>query len=71
MIVCKEDYLTSKRFNKAQLDFFPSITTANFLVEGATSSEDRMFYRFWFDIIGHKEFNFIEVIAIEAQSLIY
>ena len=71
VIVRKEDYITSKRFNKAQLEFFPSIATANFLVEGATSSEDRTFYRCWFDIIGHKEFNFIEVNAIEAQSYIY
>ena len=71
VIVRKDDYIKSKRFNKTQLDFLPQLSTAQFLVEGATSSEDRTFYRCWFDIIGHKEFKFIEVNAIEAQSYIY
>ena len=71
VIVRKDEYIKSKRFNKTQLDFLPQISTSQFLVEGATSSEDRTFYRCWFDIIGHKEFNFIEVNAIEAQSYFY
>lgn len=71
VIVRKDEYIKSKRFNKMQLDFLPQLSTAQFLVEGATSSEDRTFYRCWFDIIGHKEFKFIEVNAIEAQSYVY
>jgi hypothetical protein len=67
----KDDYLQSKRFNKTPLDFLPQLSTANFLVEGATSSEDKTFYRCWFDLIGQKEFRFININAIEAQSCIY
>lgn len=69
--VRKDFYLERKRFNETQLNFFPELKTAKFLVEGATSSEDRMLYRCWFDIIGHNEFRSIDVNAIEAQSFVY
>ncbi len=45
VIIRKDEYIKSKRFNQTQLDFLPEFSTVEFLVQGATGSEDRTFYR--------------------------
>ena len=71
VIMRKDEYEQSKRFNQTQLDFFPNKSIAELVAEGPTGTEERVFYRCWFDVIGHKDFQHADIDGIEAQSYVY
>lgn len=71
VVVRKDDYKQSKRFNQTQLDFLPSESIAELVANGPTGTEERIFYRCWFDVIGHTDFQVTDVDLIEAQTYAY
>ena len=69
VIVRKDEYIKSKRFNKTQLDFLPQLSTAQFLVEGATSSEDRTFYRCGLTLLGIKNSSLLKLMQSKRSRM--
>jgi len=67
----KEDYLKAKRFTKKQLDFFPELSTVQFLAEGWDGTDDRPYYRRYFDILGHKDFRGKIAAVVECPENAY
>ena len=67
----KTEYADAKRFSKVQLDFFPDKEFSELLVEGPNGSEERIFYRCWFGLIGHPDFQASPLDSPEAHTYAY
>ena len=71
VLVRRDNYLEARRFSDKQLAFFPFDNMIEPLSMGYTSSEDRIFYRCWFDLIGHPSFQGADVNDIESHVYLY
>ena len=71
VLVRRDNYLEARRFSDKQLYFFPFDNMIEPLSMVYTSSEDRIFYRCWFDLIGHPSFQGADVNDIESHVYLY
>ena len=71
VLVRKDAYLKSERFSDKQLAFFPFANMIEPLSMGYTRSHDRIFYRCWFNLIGHPNFQGSNVGDIVSQMYLY
>lgn len=71
VIVRRKEYISSQRFDEAQLDFFQAGYDLYFIASGPSGTEDREFYRCWLSLIGHPDFIFNQCRGVESEANAY